>query len=547
MTERLHVRNDALEGAIATIIADERTLESYWNQPNVPCLIFADHTLPGTPAQFHGGPIGTGLPVQLIFWGLWWNSADGAQRRAMITDRTQRLINSPYFSELAQYGIQPPTFRGPPITVLEPLPPASFTDSEEQRMVTDLIDDLIDDDVFPDPDDGRIAFAVMMPKGFTQTIGANGAHTSDFDQDFLDTDMFWVAWVRYFDPDRSPNPDDPEDTIRTLSHELCELFTDPEGDAWYVEGAGDEGEISDGSESATPTGSVKQAAWVNGARAAAYWSNRHGATIIPVDRDYRARIRGSIKVTKQTTIVEGHFRPHPAESRLCAIVDACCFGDRDYAYAVKGRNEKVTLRMEADRYYSPVAAWTVGGKPVKGSGTVTVRVTAEEYTGRMASYADRDVTIGYVATDSSLTLTTTGQGANFDVVVGCDVTDSSIEGNVKVNVVAKPRLTVGFAGAQLHLDPEYVHQQKACDKALHESFGRKDSKAFGRPKPGEPVEINPAVLAALPAYTRIGRFREMRQAAALSWAASRVLDRDRAADVQAGLAVRLPILHRRGD
>lgn len=536
MSQRIFLApSTALEEAIATIMRDERVLESYWSHPNCPVLIFGDNALPGSSVEFHGGPIGTDLPVQLIYWGEWWNSPAGAARRAMITDRTQRLINSDYFSELAQYGVNRPTWRQPAIICTKPYPPGSFTSEDEQHVVPDLIDDLIDDDVFPDPDDERIAFVVLMGDGFTQTIGANGAHMYDFDQDFLERDYYWVAWVRYF---AGPPAEDPEDTSRTMSHELVEMFTNPEGDAWYV-GSSANGEIGDAAVSADGT---KQSAWVNGARASAYWSNRHAATVLPIDRDYRARIRGAITVTARRT-VSGTFTPDPAESRLCGIVPACCFEDRDYEYTLASRDESVSLHMEALRYYSPVAVWTIGGQPVStGEGTVTVRVTAETYAGRSARYTERAVTIGYQANDSAITLTAKRLDANFDVEVGCSVTESSITGNVKVNVIATPRVTVGFVGVELKLDATYVEQQKACHKALHDIFDRFDSKVWGRPRPGEPVEIDPVVLAAIPAYARVARYEEAREAVALIQAAAHVYDRDQANTVKAALLARVSIL-----
>ena len=535
MSQRIFLApSTAVQDAVATIMRDERTLESYWSHPNCPVLIFADHALPGAAVDFHGGPIGTGLPVQLIYWGNWWNSAAGAGRRAMITDRTLRLINSEYFSELAQYGINRPTWRDPAIICTEPLPPTSFTNVDEQHVVPDLIDALIDDDVFPDPDDGRIAFVVLMPEGFTETIGANGAHTYDFDQDFLDRDYFWVAWIRHF---ANFPTEDPEDTARTLSHELVELFTDPEGDGWYV-GSSSNGEIGDAAASA---GGTKQSAWVNGARASAYWSNRHSATIIPIDRDYKARIRGSISVTGRRTS-SGVFRPDPAEAKMCSIVPACCFDDGNYNYTLVTRDESASLHMEALRYYSPVAAWTIDGRPVSGTGSITVRVTAETYSGRRAAYTQRDVTLGYVANDSAITLTAVGVDANFDVDVGCSITDSSITGKLKVNVVATPRVTVGFVGAELELDPRYVDQQSACHKALHDIFDRFDSTVWERPRPGEPVEIDPVVLASIPAYARVARYQEVREAIAFVRAAGRVYEGDEAMAIKEALLARVPLL-----
>ncbi|SDK93273.1 hypothetical protein SAMN04487916_104142 [Arthrobacter sp. ov407] len=443
MSPRIHIAvSAAVQEALATIIRrDERTVESYWSHPDCPVLVFADHKLPGASVSFHGGPIGTGLPIQLIYWGGWWKSAAGAARRAMINDRTQRLINSEYFSELTQYGIDRPTWRDPALICTKPYPPSSFTNKEEPHVVRDLIDHLIDDDVFPDPDDGRIAFVVLMPEGFKETIGDNGQHTSDFDQDFLDRDYYWVAWIRYF---ADPPTDDPENTIRTLSHELVEMFTDPEADAWYV-GSPEGGEIGDAAQSPGDY----QTALVNGARASAYWSNRHAATVIPIDRDYKARIRGAISVTARRT-VSRVFRPDPAENRLCSIVPECCFEDRDYAYTLVSRDESVSLRMETLRYYSPVAAWTINGRAVSGKGSITVRVIAETFTGRATSYTQRDVSLGYDATDSTITLAAVKLDANFDVEVGCSVNTALLRNGfgtlspVEATIVIAELFTIGF-------------------------------------------------------------------------------------------------------
>ena len=68
----------------------------------------------------------------------------------MIINRLQAVISSPYFSELAQYGINPPYWRGAKVvTKKKPGPPGSFNSNDDQQAVPDLIDDLIDDDVFP--------------------------------------------------------------------------------------------------------------------------------------------------------------------------------------------------------------------------------------------------------------------------------------------------------------------------------------------------------------------------------------------------------------
>jgi hypothetical protein len=91
-----------------TYLFGEQVLQSSWSHPNVPVLVFADSILPGFPVQNHGGPGGSGLGVELLFWGDWWNSPEGSARRILIETRAQTLLNTDYFSELKQYGIERP-------------------------------------------------------------------------------------------------------------------------------------------------------------------------------------------------------------------------------------------------------------------------------------------------------------------------------------------------------------------------------------------------------------------------------------------------------
>jgi hypothetical protein len=453
-----------------TEILDDESFQSNWSHPDVPLLIFADSGLGGARVNFHGGPIGSGLPIEALFWGDWWLSPEGVDRQAFIIGRIQAVIASPYFSELAQYGIQPPHWRGAKV-VTRPSAAASFNSNDDTQAVPDLIDDLIDDDVFPDPDDEQIAQLVFMPKGFTQTIGANGAHTSDYNYTFpFDEDYYWVAWVRWFDD--IPN-ESREDVMRTATHELVELFSDPEADGWYADPISS-GEIGD----LAVSGTTKQSAFVNGAKVTAYWSNRHNATVIPIDRDYRARLAGTVSPAFTGT-EHGKFRPDPSESRLCSILPSCCLQDREFSYSIAKYDDVVKVRVETLRYRAPVVTWTVEGTAVSGAGNVTASVLAESFSGRKSIFNLQNIILQYSITNDVLELRSTGTGMNFDVTVSCTVRDGSITGNLKTDVIAKPTVDVGFLGAKLTLDPEYQRERAACLKDVT-SCSRNGSSAGRR-------------------------------------------------------------------
>jgi hypothetical protein len=519
----------------ATVIHEERSFQGVWSKPNVPLLIFADHKLPGSSVTPHGGVVGSGLPVQLIFWGSFWNSGDGGQQAQTIIDRTRAVIDSEYFSELEQYGIARPTWRGA-IIATEPGPPGAFNNKDDTKKVRRMVEDLIDDDVFPDPDDGRIAFVVLMPQGFTETIGADGGHNYEHTYDFpFDDDRFWVAWVRYYDPAKG---EDQEETIRVVTHELVEMFTDPELDAWYTQ-TPQTGEISDAGVSAD--GQI-QRALVNGARVASYWSNRHSATVIPIDRDYAAQLKGVTSEEGRKVIDSGTFRPEPSDSAACEKVPECCMKDREYSWTLHGFDEVARIRLEKTRYRQPKVAWQIEGMPVEGSGNVSFTLLTEVFSGRKPEARRQLVKVAYKATDDLLEIHVAGSECNFDLNVSCSVTDASFKGNLKTNVIATPSVVVGFVGVQLALDPEYTRQRTACFAAMVAQYNKEFKRLSDVPRPGDP--INEDMIARLPSYARLERYRQSREALMLARMANVLLPARDAHDYAMSLVDVIPVATR---
>src|SRR3954447_7766960 len=317
MTIRTIYTAHSLHGAAVAFYTQKLSDEDYeggWSLVHDAMVIFSDHNMDGNVMRYNGGTVaGTaqGVPVQLVFWGGWWNGNAGA--RAAIEAQTQRLLASRYFSQLTQYGIpHAPVWRGS-TTVTKPSPPASASPKGTMRAVLDLIDDLIDDDVFPDPDDGpRIAFLVMMPGGFTVTgAGAPlGAHWYDYDFDGpFDTDNYWAGWVRLLDPVGAA----PDLTVRVLAHELVEIITDPEGDGWHTENNTPNNELVDAGGSPNP-GAVRrtsnfttQTAFTDDVQLPAYWSQSLGRTVIPLNDRYSARLTATLREAGRRETQSGTF------------------------------------------------------------------------------------------------------------------------------------------------------------------------------------------------------------------------------------------------
>jgi hypothetical protein len=511
--------------SLYTVVHEENSVQGTWARVDVPILTFADNSLGAGSVKFHGGPVASGAPIQLIFWGSWWKTPDGATQATLIIDRTQAVITSNYFSELAQYGVAPPRWRGA-LTVTDPSPPTTFNNNKDSNVVYDLVDSLIDNDVFPDPDDERIAFVVLMPRGFTTAI-ARGAHYYDSDYEFpFDTDNFWVAWARYFG---SATGEDPEDTIGTLTHELAEMTTDPEPPSGWDE-------IAD----PATVANVDQTAWVNGAHVRAYWSNRHSATIIPLDRDYAAQVLATTSEENRRIVDSGTFRPGPDESAMCGELAECCVEDRDYSWEVIGFDEVATVTLKTTRYHTPSATWTVNRKPVSGSGSLQLNVTAGAFVGRDYHESPGSVDLQYTVTGEMLKVHATGLGVNFDVLVECAVTEGAITGNATSNLACSASLRVGFVGASLALDTEYNSARQECLVALTAKYNVQYHERLT--PPGEHDPINYATIMGLAAHTRIEQYQAAQQALTLSQMAQAVAPAETAHRFTMSLIEHVPAL-----
>ncbi len=217
----------------------------------------------------HGGQLASGIAVQFLFWGSFWQGQVGAGLAQGFLAKCRTLFVGPYFVALKQYGVtERPTVRGASI-VLDPSPSRKF----DQDEVADMVWDLIDDDRFPEPEDvgGRTFYTVVMPPGTSyKPGGARGAHSSESDDDVFefDSDHAWVAWIGF-------NEGTVDGLTLTFSHELVETMTDPNADGWYVDSIGPEaGEIGDFCTS------TSKRRFVQGVFVDSYWSKGANACVV---------------------------------------------------------------------------------------------------------------------------------------------------------------------------------------------------------------------------------------------------------------------------
>lgn len=525
---------------VLTYQRDEHSCFGSWSRPKVPALVFSDSTHDGSPVHYYHGPLGgAGTPVQLIFWGAWWNGA-GSGEKTSIELQTQALLASSYFSELAQYHIADAPTWGGSVTVATPGPPTGAVDPDvAMQRVVEMIEQRIDNGLFPDPDDGpRIAYIVLMPQGFSVIPAPDGGqvlgqHKADYTYDFpFDEDRYWAGWVRYYDPITEGGV---ESTMPVLGHELIEMLTDPEGDGWRrtlpgmpailgIPRTGSD-EIADWSWSTVGGAPVHQEAWVNDVRVQSYWSNHHGATVIPVDDDYAAQLRARVSESSRRELSRESIPPDPGLRAACKTIPACCLlAENDYESVVYAVSETARVRLRTVRYKSPKASWMINGVPISGSHTIELRLRVDGFKGRTPTSKKKLVKIVYTTNDTVLDLQVVEPGGNFDITIGCTVVDTSITGNVATNVIATPTVLVGFVGAELVDDAAYVEATRRCYGGMLAKYVEV-YKPLGRIGPGDPINYDVTILnQTLPAYSRLSGYRQLRETIKLIRAADHLLD-----------------------
>jgi hypothetical protein len=480
-----------LNGLVSVSLVADRDVasEGPWPPRTAPAqtlLRYPNHKVP-SGVSFHRGAIAPSVPLQLLFWGDYWNNA-GSQQHADIRSKVQELLSGPYFDSLSQYGVTPPVFASSRV-VTQPSPP---TDPFDGGDISGMVWDLIDDDVFPEPDEGgRNAYHIMMPPGTVAKAGG-GAHTSRFHiefEPFPDVDWAWVGWSNY-DPD--------SDTMTaSFSHELVELTTDPEpGGGWYNDALDHhDGELGD---LCQPNG-IWQTAFVGNVQVMAYWSEADQSCIIPT-HPFRTRIDGRVHVDERRADGAGNQEsPFGENPNLCGLFPVCCFKG-PYGWTRTQQIETAKLRMSTMGYRTPSVSWTVNGHSVAGNGNIDIvaSVTRDNPTG--STEGAETVTLAYQQANDELRLTNFSVG-NFDVTVSVATDETTATGGLGAARTAV--VVVPFRGSDFEWDPQLARDQKRCDDAGDAlwKFGHKATEKHPGPlDPGPLREIDREYLRTLGAW-----------------------------------------------
>jgi hypothetical protein len=247
-------------------------------------------TGPGAPAgttfSNKGAQLFTNVRVQLIFWGVQW-AGNPNPLANQVTTAVQNLLGGPYMSYLAQYGVHRGSLRGTTF-VTDGDPPNPFS----CQNVGDFIIAQLDADNLPEPDsDWPIAYCVIMPSNvafegdsrfetvplppgtLSKIFGMNARIIwHDYDAGDVDNDPAHYLWVGNSEVERDFRGYVDYITT-TLSHELVEMCTDPNGGDGIVQVGGS----SDASQIGDPCTGICD--YVRGVKVQSYWVHNLGDAV----------------------------------------------------------------------------------------------------------------------------------------------------------------------------------------------------------------------------------------------------------------------------
>lgn len=232
-----------------------------------------DYTVTGTPDG--GGQVLTNVEVAVIFWGSYWNGSP-AVSPATYYNCMSGIVTGPYMTGLRQYrGVGPGTVLGMFINATPPDPVNGYMDSDVVTMLTAFLQN---NSSVPAPIAGHTRFyAVVTPPGVDNGLPGAVAQHQPFTYNGVPA---WYAWINSDDGLDETNQS--YGVINSFSHELSEACTDPNGDAFHVNGTTSTGTAVTGDEIGDTCGNEFANVMINGVECnvQCIWSAADNACII---------------------------------------------------------------------------------------------------------------------------------------------------------------------------------------------------------------------------------------------------------------------------
>jgi hypothetical protein len=232
-----------------------------------------------------GGNTLSSPPVNLVFWGSYWQSGVGVGQQAQIVQAAQTLFDSGYFSLQKQYGTDGKVTMGAV---------ANFGSNPGQNFSTQNIVDAVhfsvDNGLVPEPDatSNQGIYVLFTPPGIISGQGSNvgGYNAYTFKIDGFDLDDEVYCWVG---GGTNANTFSLDTYTYLLSHEVTEAITDPQSFRPFPNIGFNGYRVDPGANFPNPPSNSNQIAdyeaqnytyRLDGVQVQSYWSNQDQAFVI---------------------------------------------------------------------------------------------------------------------------------------------------------------------------------------------------------------------------------------------------------------------------
>jgi hypothetical protein len=203
----------------------------------VPTIVFQPQFGAET-ATYNGGPTLTDAPVELIFWGSYWNNVPaGKPTAAQLTTAITNEFNSPIYNGLSQYNAGPAHVDQSWVATEDADPSSGFTDDQLRQVITDAINDprsplLAPSDVAASDGGHAPIYFVVTPPNLTSSSvpDAGGFHNDYNGNTYAGNENIIYGWsANLGGPGGIVSYLSAQDFVTVVaSHETGESLTDPQ-------------------------------------------------------------------------------------------------------------------------------------------------------------------------------------------------------------------------------------------------------------------------------------------------------------------------------
>ena len=199
---------------------------------------------PSAQLTYRGGPLLEAVKVFTIFLGQAWQTAPNSDLASQINQFFDFVLGGALMDQLAEYNVPGHaighgSFIGT-VTLTEPAPKSSVTDS----VLRQLLQDQIDSGSAPKPDANTLYFLYLPPGTAVVQGGSRSCQAFCGYHDSFGKGIYYAVMPYPNCAGCLGGMTSLDALTSTSSHELCEAITDPvPGQGWYDDNHGETGDI----------------------------------------------------------------------------------------------------------------------------------------------------------------------------------------------------------------------------------------------------------------------------------------------------------------